>query len=262
MDSISVIIPCYNEAQAIQKTLVIAMESTRLESLPRIFVVDAGSSTDATREAVAKVADRYPGRITYTCLERPSRGRQLICGAKMATTSDYLLFLHADTLLPLGWDAAILQLFKVQKDTVPLLGCFQLALPRPLTISLRIMLWTANFRAQIGKLPYGDQAYFVRRDEYERIGGFADIPLMEDVDLLQRYKQHHNAAQKRKLATRRRSAHCIQVLPLAVTTSPRRWKRKGVWWNTICNQFYMLAWMAGVSPSTIYRWYYGHAVLS
>jgi glycosyltransferase involved in cell wall biosynthesis len=240
------------------------LETCRLDTLPQIIVVDAGGA-DGTARVVSEVSQQYPNQIMYICLRRPSRGRQLICGAGMAT-SPFLIFLHADTLLPDGWDTAIIRFFSKHQEVRPLLGCFELDLPRPISSSLRIMLWTANIRAKMGKLPYGDQAYFVRREEYKSIGGFANFPLMEDVDLLRKYKQHHRRCTESKDGKTRRPGFsfnresCIQVLPLAVVTSPRRWNRKGVWWNTLCNQFYMLAWIAGVSPATIYRWYYGQPI--
>ncbi|UZJ56254.1 hypothetical protein CBS101457_005574 [Exobasidium rhododendri] len=261
--SISVVIPCYNEAEAIERTLIRVMETSTLGEYPRIFVVDAESGQNGTSKIVAHVGKRYPNAISYTCLERPSRGRQLICGAKM-TSSPILVFLHADTLLPQGWDTAICRLMDEKKDVQPLLGCFRLSLPTPVTLSLRIMLWAANVRASVAHLPYGDQAYFVRREEYERMGGFADIPMMEDVDLLKRYKMSYSIIsgrkQWRKSLLFKLEPTCVHILPMEVTTSPRRWVRKGVWWNTICNQFYMLAWTAGVSPTTIYEWYYGKSI--
>jgi glycosyltransferase involved in cell wall biosynthesis len=151
MGPISVIIPCYNEAEAIQTTLMRVLQSCWLDTPPNIFIVDAGGA-DETEAVVRSVGDKYPGLISYACLESPSRGRQFCCGATMAKTP-YLLFLHADTLLPMGWDAAIVDFFTTQRDVQPLLGCFELALPPPLRLSLRIMLWTANMRAKMGKLP-------------------------------------------------------------------------------------------------------------
>lgn len=275
MSSISVIIPCYNEAESIERTIVRVVDASTHEFLQRIIVVDGGSS-DGTVQILETLTQKYSKLVSFVCLDRPSRGRQLITGANMASSA-ILLFLHADTLLPQKWDRAIVQSFAARKDQHYLIGCFQLSLPPPLTTSLFVMVWSANLRAKVAHLPYGDQAYFVRRQEYENVGGFADIPLMEDVDLLQRYKSY--ASRQSRLAHTSRYSFlcsifsnpvqllhllqittCVFVLPLAVVTSPRRWKRKGVWWNTICNQFFMLAWLAGASPTTIYNWYYGKSI--
>lgn len=277
--AISVIIPCYNEADAIERTLVRVMHTYRLETSPNVYVIDAGRDYDGTEKIVLDVAAKFQHLVSYTHLDKPSRGRQLMYGADLANTP-FLLFLHADTLLPVGWDVAIIDFFRRKDSIQPLLGCFQLALAQPLSLSLRIMVWTANVRAALFKLPYGDQAYFVRRRDYQEVGGFADIPLMEDVDLLRRYKHAYaNTARQQKarkfsywsiiqevltssLISHIYSPRCIQMIPMSVITSPRRWNRKGVWRNTLCNQFYMSAWLLGVSPTTIYEWYYGKRVAS
>lgn len=178
---------------------------------------------------------------------------------------------------------------------LPFLGCFTLALPAPTGPRLRLMLSVANMRARWGGLPYGDQAYFVRQKDWLGVGRFSDVPIMEDVDLLYKLRRAGRETQNKdkngctpsrdssqgSQRRQRRMPTCasqlmagasrfvsaissfatpalyIDVLALPVETSARRWTANGVWRNTARNQAYMAAWHAGVSPETIYYWYYG-----
>lgn len=147
MSTISVIIPCYNEAESTERTVMRVIEASIEKHLAQIIVVDGGS-TDGTMQALENLIQNHSKLVSYVCLDRPSRGRQLITVANLANSS-ILLFLHADTLLPQQWDKVIVKAFEARKDQHYLIGCFQLSLPPPLTASLFIMVWTANLRAKI-----------------------------------------------------------------------------------------------------------------
>lgn len=248
---ITVVIPCLNEALAIEAT-VERLFSTASIASPEVIVVDGGSK-DATLRVISSLELRYR-TLRVLASPVPSRGKQMSMGAKIAASASRLvLFLHADTLLPAAWDQAIVE--ADARHPTLMLGCFRLALPEPIDSKLRIMLLVANLRASWARLPYGDQAYFVRSQELDRIGGIDEtLPMMEDVDLLARYQRAAKSKAKRCSLLREEDSLCILNLP--VITSPRRWKKKGVWRNTLLNQVYMLAWWAGVSPRTIYAWYY------
>jgi hypothetical protein len=94
-------------------------------------------------------------------------------------------------------------------------------------------------RTRFGKLPYGDQAIFVRRTHFEALGGYADVPFLEDVKLVQALRQRG----------------VLVLVPLAVQTSARRWLRDGVVYTTVRNNVLMALYWCGVSPSTLKRWY-------
>lgn len=246
---IAVIIPCYKEGDTVSKTVAHLFETCALSSKlgkPCVRVVQAGgdddnSSDNGEESALTKMSKTHP-ELTVESFSYPSRGEQQNFGAR-STTQPVLLFLHADTLLPTGWDALILQqLNREATRRRPTIGAFTLSLPKPISPSLRVMLWGANIRAKYGWLPYGDQAYFLRRSTFESVGGFPSVPIMEDLGLLT------NIAKARGQVV-------VDARP--VLTSPRRWNKNGVVWNTMLNQVFILAWKCGATPEQIYKWYYG-----
>ncbi|KAL2350364.1 nucleotide-diphospho-sugar transferase [Cryomyces antarcticus] len=241
---ITVIIPALNEAAALSKTIAHLFSTYSLPTTfqcaePTVIVVDANSQ-DGTRSSIIPLLSSHPG-IQILSHDFPSRGAQQNFGASQSR-SPILLFLHADTLLPPSWDAIILSSLSFR--TSPTVACFSLSLPHPISSSLRLMLFGANVRARYCGLPYGDQAFSLMTETFEAVGGFPDVPIMEDVELLRRI---------------RRINGCVHVLEDKVVTSARRWIKKGVVWNTVFNQFLVLAWLCGVDPGTIYAWYYGAA---
>lgn len=240
---VTVIVPALNEDAVLIQTIerIFTSYSLRASTAPTVIVVTAGSSFSDNAE-IQHLRARNATLLFKPYPGPPSRGGQQNYGAHLAT-SPILLFLHADTLLPKSWDVAIL--FTLTKRAAPAIGAFSLSLPDPVLLPLRIMLWGANIRARYGGLPYGDQAYFLLRSTFESIGGFPDVPIMEDVSLLRRIKQYGKGT--------------LTILEEQVQTSPRRWVKNGMIWNTILNQLLMTAWICGASPSRIYVWYYGQA---
>jgi GT2 family glycosyltransferase len=117
-------------------------------------------------------------------------------------------------------------------------GAFRLEI-EPGLKGLPLIERMANWRSRICQLPYGDQGLFLLADLFREMGGFPEIPLMEDVAFV------------RKL--RRRGK--IALAPAAVITSARRWKKVGVWRNTFFNQLFLAAYFLGVHPETLARWY-------
>jgi uncharacterized protein len=219
---ISVIVPTLNEQEHICATL----SHVHLAAGDELIVVDGGS-TDAT-VALAR-------QFTSLVLCSPAgRARQMNGAARLAR-GDILLFLHADTLLPRhGLDAVRTTM---QRSHI-VGGAFRLAFT-PSTPALRVIAWGTNLRTRLARLPYGDQALFVRRDLFETLGGYADVPFLEDVKLVQ--------------ALRRRGQ--LAFLPQTVYTSARRWRQEGVLYTTIRNNVLMLLYVCGVAPATLQRWY-------
>ena len=219
---ISVIIPALDEAAGIARSIASAVQEPDVE----VIVVDGGS-----RDGTVQVARRQ-GAAT---LEEPAgRGRQMNAGAK-ASSGEYLLFLHADTILPPNYVSRVRRLL-ASPDVVA--GAFRLGIEG----RRRILRWIetgANWRSRWLQLPYGDQALFLRSRLFFEMGGYADLPIMEDYDLV------------RRLTRRGR----VMLAPEAVVTSARRWNRLGVLRTTLLNQVMVTGHLLGVSPRTMARLY-------
>lgn len=219
---ISVLVPTLNEQEHLAGTLA----RVALEAGDELIVIDGGS-TDAT----ITVARQF----TPVVLRGPrGRARQMNHGARLAR-GDILLFLHADTLLPPGALPMVRQAMQAPQVVG---GAFTLTF-WPATPALRVIAWGTNLRTRFGKLPYGDQALFVRRSLFEAMGGYADVPFMEDVQFVQ--------------ALRKRGALVFVSPP--VQTSGRRWIRDGLVYTTLRNNLLMGLYFCGVAPATLQRWY-------
>jgi rSAM/selenodomain-associated transferase 2 len=161
------------------------------------------------------------------------RAAQMNAGASQAT-GDWLLFLHADSRLPPGWEAAIRG---VPAATVG--GWFRFALDDD-AWQARLIERGVAWRVRLLRLPYGDQGFFVRRAVFERLGGFRALPLLEDVDFIGRLRR----------------AGPVCELPLPLLTSARRWRHDGWLRRSVRNLAIIGAYGIGVSPARLARWYY------
>ena len=193
---LSIIVPVLNEGSTIAVQLA-ALQPLRAAGA-EIVLVDGGSS-DGTADLAQPLADR---------LIVAPRGRavQMNAGAR-ASRGEVLLFLHADTLLPAAADALVVRAI----EDGALWGRFdvRIAGTHPL---LRVVERLMNWRSRLTGMATGDQAIFMRRDAFERAGGFPEIPLMEDIALSRRLRQIAPPA-------------CLHE---PVTTSGRRWEKHGV----------------------------------
>jgi rSAM/selenodomain-associated transferase 2 len=141
---------------------------------------------------------------------------------------EVILFLHADTRLPFDYLQQIESLLALPNVVA---GAFRLAFDDS-RFSLRAIETAANWRSVYRQLPYGDQALFLARQRFEELGGFRDLPVMEDYDFVYRL--------------RRRGRIAIATSP--VITSARRWLTHGIWRTTLRHQRMILAWHLGLSP--------------
>ena len=225
--TISVIIPTFNEDTTLADTLA----HTSALGTQEIIVVDGGS-TDLTVPTAQAFCAKTPD--TYLLIAPRGRARQMNEGAK-ASRGDVLLFLHADTLLPEHTGRIIDSVFA---DPMVVGGRFDVRFDSS-------SLWSGiigsfmNCRSRLTGISTGDQALFVRRQVFERLGGFADIPLMEDIDFSRRLKRVGR----------------IAALRDTVTTSFRRWETQGPL-RTILLMWTLrfLYWM-GVSPHRLQHFY-------
>jgi rSAM/selenodomain-associated transferase 2 len=220
--AISVIIPTLNEAESIATTMKSAQAPTKVE----IIVAD-GRSSDGTGEMAKGLGARL---LTIT----GGRAKQVNAGA-MAASSEVLLFLHGDTRLPGGFDKHVMNLLTMPGTAA---GAFTLGIDGP-EIGLRLIEKLANFRSRFFQMPYGDQAIFLKASLFRSIGGFPEIPIMEDFVFMQRVKKEGR----------------VVIAPIAVTTSSRRWKELGILKTTLINQVVLLAYFLGSDHKRLARWY-------
>ena len=193
-----------------------------------IVLVDGGS-TDATATIVA----RFP-EISLLASPR-GRARQMNAGAR-AARGDVLLFLHADTLLP---DGALAAVGAAAGDPGVVGGRFDVRFDNPRRV-FRMIAWFVNQRSRWTGISAGDQAIFVCREPFDALGGYADVPLMEDVELCRRLKRRGQ----------------MIALRLSVTTSARKWEREGAVRTILLMWALRFFYMVGVPPARLHRWYY------
>lgn len=227
---ISIIIPAYNEIAVIRRTLA-HLRALPLSQACEIVVVDGHPD----RTTLAVIPDGAARKIASP----KGRGRQMNAGAREAG-GDILLFLHADTFLPEGGIESVLRAMTAP-DVVA--GAFDLGIDSSRRV-FRVIERTASLRSRMTRIPYGDQAIFIRASLFRRMGGFAEIPIMEDVELMARIK---NGV--------RRDGGRIVFLPERVRTSARRWEKEGIVYGTLRNWALVSLYRFGVSPERLARFY-------
>lgn len=191
-----------------------------------------GGSVDAT----AAIAARFPA-IRLLASPR-GRARQMNAGAR-AAGGDVLLFLHADTRLP---DGALAAALDALGDPGIVAGRFDVGFDNTRPV-FRMIAWFMNCRSRWSGISTGDQAIFVRRDVFEALGGYPDMPLMEDVELCRRLKRRGRLA----------------ALRPSVTTAARKWEREGALRTILLMWALRFLYMVGVPPARLHRWYYRRA---
>lgn len=230
---IAVILPVLNEAASLEQALSVL---TREQHFDEIIVVDGGSA-DASVEIVCKfMSAAMPDRHAVPALIESARGRamQMHAGAQ-ASGADVLLFLHADCTLPPGAADDIREVIESGR----LWGRFDVRLTGR-NFMFRVVERLMNWRSRLSGIATGDQALFVRSDVYRVLGGYALIPLMEDVELSSRLQWVGRPV----------------CLPGPVLASSRRWEKHGILRTTLLMWALRLLYWLGVSPARLARWYY------
>lgn len=175
---ISVVIPTLDSERTLTRTLAALVPATVEGVVREVIIVDGGS-----QDATAEIADLAGAEFVSA---RQGRGTQLARGSASAR-AEWLLFLHADTVLSPGWwDEVSAYISKVQNGDMPMAAAaFRFAL-NDFGLKPRLLEWMVALRCAILRLPYGDQALLINKQHYRRIGGYRDMPLMEDVDIVRR----------------------------------------------------------------------------
>ncbi len=217
---VSVIIPALNEAQGILPCL----ESVKNQQGDFELIVADGGSIDGTVEVVRPYA-----RMIHC---REGRALQMNSGAQQAT-GDVLLFLHADSCLP---PCAFQLLEQALADSRIVGGTFMLRFNSP-RLLLRAISFFTRFEFQY--FHYGDQGIFVRRPAFDRLNGFSEIPIMEDIDFLRRM---HRIGR-------------VTLLGQPITTSPRRFLEHGILRQQLMNIILVVSYLLGARPETLKKWY-------
>lgn len=219
---ISLILPVLNEANSIQAVLQ-SISRPQVE----VIVVDGGSQDQTI--ALAQAAG-----VTVISAA-PGRASQMNAGAAIAI-GQILLFLHADTRLPDNFEALVVQTLA----SGAIAGAFELRIDDE-TPGLRWVEWGVRWRSRWLQMPYGDQAIFLKAETFRTLGGFPDLPIMEDFEFVRRLQKLGGVA----------------IAPAAVLTSGRRWQKLGLIKTTLLNQLIVTAYLFKVSPDRLARWYRG-----
>lgn len=215
--AVSVIIPTLNEASRVGE----AIDSAFAAGAAEVIVSDGGSS-----DSTVAVAREHGARVIEG---ETMRSRQMNRAAAEAA-GEVLIFLHADTRLPLGACAAV-------QESGAVFGGFRIQFAED-AFRLRFAAAMINLRTRLTRCPWGDQAQFISRKAFD---GFREIPIMEDYDLAVRMK---------------RSGRTV-VLPQKVTTSGRRFLRRGLFRTSLMNWRIIIAWRLGADPEKLARIYRG-----
>lgn len=227
---ISAVIPALNAEARLAQCLTALVPATVAELVREVIVVDGGS-TDNTKD----IADGFGARVLTA---PPGRGGQLATGAREAK-GDWLLFLHADTVLEEGWEKEAQDFIQSKPDKA---AVFTLKFDAN-GFAPSMVAAGAMARTKIFKAPYGDQGLLISKALYEQVGGYADLPLMEDVDFIRRL-------------TRVQGRGVLRVLNAKAITSAERYERDGYARRVLKNLWTLTRYALGASPEKLAKEYH------
>jgi rSAM/selenodomain-associated transferase 2 len=230
-NTLSIIIPVFNETACI-KEMMSHLCSLSFAGDTEIIVVDGNPDGNT----IKSMEENGSGKVKVKkILSAEGRGVQMNSGASIAE-GDILLFLHVDTFIG---QKALEKIYMVFNHYDVIGGAFDFRINSERKI-FRIIEKTASLRSRITRIPYGDQAVFIKKDYFNQIGGFSPIPIMEDVELMSRIKRRGDK---------------IKILSDTVQTSSRRWEEEGVLFCTLRNWMLTILYFFGVSPDKLSRFY-------
>lgn len=226
-NTFSIIVPVLNEQDRIN-SFIDSIKSQDNKGNLEVIIVDG----DPQCRTVDAITDS-----SVIHLNSPKgRGCQMNAGAAVAN-GEILLFLHADTRLP---DNALGKISLELQNTDYVGGAFDLKIDSD-RLFLRYISVRASLRSRWNRIPYGDQAIFIRKKYFDQLGGYKEIPLMEDVDLMRRIKKDGKQ---------------IIILRDKVITSARRWENDGMLYTTMRNQILVRLFYLGISPHKLAKYYW------
>ena len=220
----SIIIPVLHEAKNINTVLE---HLKQLDENCEFIVVDGNPN----RETIDNIRKKDIKRLS----SEAGRGRQMNTGADIAS-GEILIFLHADTHMPVN---AFDRIRSTLQNKAYVGGAFDLGIQSD-KIIFKVIAMCASIRSHLTRIPYGDQAIFIRKDYFNTMGGYKEIPLMEDVELMQRIKKRGDK---------------IYIFSERVFTSPRRWEKEGIVYCTLRNWIIIILYLIGISPDKLARYY-------
>ena len=216
---VSVVIPVLRDAEPLARLLEVVHPTTQVE-----VVVAQGDGGDPALETLRR---RWPA-VHWVDGPR-GRGCQMNAGAERAT-GQWLLFLHADARLEDGW---LDEIRRADADGA-VGGCYRLEIDSP-RWQARVIERGVRWRVRWLGLAYGDQGLFIRRDLFRAIGGYRELPIMEDADLVRRMRRHGR----------------LRHASVGVSVSARRWERDGWMRRTVSNLWILLRYLGGRSPDRL-----------
>jgi rSAM/selenodomain-associated transferase 2 len=222
----SIIVPVLHESERINR-LISHLSRLEPQEACEIIVVDGSSERDTI--------DAIRNKRVVKIKAETGRARQMNAGASVAK-GDILIFLHADTELPL---AAFIRIESVMGQGRYVGGAFKLGIQSE-KLTYKALTWWVSIRCRITGIPYGDQAIFITKDYFNRVGGYREIPVMEDVELMGRIKKRGDK---------------IYLLPDRVMTSPRRWEEEGFIYVNLRNTLLLILYLFGAAPERLVRFY-------
>ena len=223
---ISIIIPVLNEKDTINS--FITTLSKNLDSIPFEIIVVDGS---LDKNTIEHIVDPNVMKLSSEL----GRGQQLNTGAENAN-GDIFLFLHSDTILP---HAALNKIINTFKQNNVGAGAFDISIDSK-KIRYKLLAMMISFRARLFRNPFGDQAHFFRREYFSKIGGYQNIQLMEDLEIMRRIRKQKDS---------------IVILKEKVHTSPRRWDQEGIIRGILRNWFIRSQYYLGVKPNRLVKYY-------
>lgn len=222
---ISIIIPVYKEENNINKTIENIYKTQN--NIDFEIIVSDSEQNQSTLNAITN-------KNIIKVVSNKGRAKQMNTGSFYAN-GDILLFLHADTILSVD------SLVKIEKviNSGFLAGAFDLKIDSNKFI-FRIIERVSSIRSRLTKIPYGDQGIFIKKDIFDRLGKFKEIPLMEEVELM---------------ITLKKKNHRIFIINSPIITSARRWKKEGIIYCTLRNWLLITLYLLGVSPNQLVKFY-------
>jgi len=227
MHSFSIIIPVLDELSIINYTV------------EQIFRIGSGFPVEVIvvdGDKEGKTINVLTNREVIKVISPRGRGIQMNKGASVAKGKT-LVFLHTDTELPVH---AMRAISSVMDDAKYAGGVFDLGIKSGRAV-FRLIEKLVYFRTRLTRIPYGDQAIFIRKDVFDAMDGYKEIPLMEDVEFMGRMK---------------RLGYNICIIPQKVKTSPRRWEKEGIVYCTLRNLILQGLYHLGVKPDKLVKFYY------